>query len=129
MELNPFKISRNAAWYTLHKTGLSGVARAAIHSFIPSRQVQDLLQSQAVRQRHRESIILHGAGELELQVQKGLVEMDDSARQQLWMAVKSGKSGVEFGDVFDPHVANILETTTPGCTEEKKDSRLDEFWL
>jgi hypothetical protein len=70
---------------------------------------------------------LQGVGELEIQVQKGLVKLDDSARQQLWAAVKSGQSGVEFGHVFDKHVAQHLEKSTPGFVQPKKVGPIDEF--
>lgn len=127
MEKDPINLARNAAWYALHKTGIAGVARAAIHCFVPSRQVQDLLQSQAERQKRREAIILQGAGELELQVQKGLIVLDEEVRQQLWTAVKSVTTNVEFSDVFDPHAAHILENTTPGNALDKKVSSRGEF--
>lgn len=127
MELNPFKVSRNAAWYTLHKTGLNGIAQAAIHSFIPARQVKDLLQSQAERQKRREYNIIRGAGEIELQAQKGKVVLDKSAREQMWAAAKSGESGVKFSDVFHQHIADLLENTTPGGIQSEKVSRPEEF--
>ena len=111
-------MTRDLAWLTLHRTGLAGLARTAINTFVPSRHVQELLQSQAERQKRRETIILQGAGELELQICKGLVELDDDSRAQLWAAVKSGTAGVQFSDVFDTHVAVLLETSTPGGTDE-----------
>jgi len=120
MELNPIGLTRNAAWYALNKTGMAGVARAVIYCCIPSQQVKNLLQSQAERQKRREAIMLQGAGELELQVQKGLIVLNEEVREQLWTAVKSGNSGVEFADVFDPHVADFLENTTPGGLSDKK---------
>ena len=35
----------------------------------------------------------------------------------MWKAAKFGTTGVRFGDVFDGHVADFLEKTTPGGPE------------
>ena len=69
------------------------------------------------RQWRREARILQGVGELELQVQKGLIGLDEVTRANMWGAAKSGTAGVKLSDVFDKHMAELLESTTPGGPE------------
>ena len=93
------------------------MAQAAIHFASPKEHVDHLKQLDLRRKWRREAKILAGVGELELQCQKGLIELDETTRRNMWEAVKSGTAGVTFHDVFDDHVAGLLKVTTPGGPE------------
>ena len=96
---------------------MARLARTAIHFANPKKHVDYLLQLDLNIKWQREAKILAGVGELELQNQKGLIKLDKATRINVWEAAKSGSAGVQFHDVFDKHVAGLLESTTPGGPE------------
>ena len=117
INLDPIKITREVTSYAFRKTGLARLAQTAIHCTKPEQHVNYLQGAETERQWRREAKILQGVGELELQVQKGLIELDETTRTNMWEAAKSGTAGVKLSDVFDKHMAELLESTTPDGPE------------
>ncbi len=117
MELRPLKMTREATWYALRKTGLAKIASSAINCCIPSKHVQSLLQSEQEKKLRRERLIVAGFGEFLIQNAK-IVDMDEKvdpvACALVCAAALSGDGGITFAKLFDPHAAELLEHTVSG---------------
>lgn len=113
MELNPLKQVRRASWGVLRLTRTAGLARGVLEYLVPSEHLKTLLRGEDERHRLQDETILRGVGELAILVKRGKRELKPEVLDQVWSAVAAGKAGVELDDVFDPHTANALRSTTP----------------
>lgn len=113
MELNPFKQARRVSWGILRLTRTAGLAQGVLEYLVPSEHLKTLLQGEDERHRLQDESILRGVGELAILVKRGKRQLAPDVLEQVWSAVAAGKAGVELDDVFDPHTAEVLRSTTP----------------
>lgn len=105
-------------WSGLRIGHLDDLAHSVLRMVLPHQHVEYLLDEKRKEKFERDKQILRGLGEFTLAAYMGQCEIDPDTLQPVWEVVKQSDGGAEFGDVFDPHTAALLEEITPKPRED-----------